>query len=308
MSPYFSIIVPVYKSGTILYELYEQIRETIDRMGKSFELILVEDCGGDNSWEIIEKLSKRDNRVVGIKFTKNYGQHAALICGIAESKGEWIVTLDDDLEQRPIDIILLHEEILKGYDLVYGTYNERTHAKWRNSTSQIARKLFNKAIPNMNFEYTSFRIMHSKIGKALSQFESPFPFVDGYLAWITNNYSTVTVVHGLRKQGGSNYSLSRLVKHSINIFVSFSDIPLKFASWLGLLSFLSGFIWILVILLKKILIGIPIAGYASTIAGIVLFGGIQLFVLGIFGEYLSRINFKTTKKPLYIISKSTMNE
>ncbi|MFF2091713.1 glycosyltransferase family 2 protein [Paenibacillus sp. NPDC058174] len=307
MKPYFSVVVPVYRSEKTLYEFCERVKNSLESLDKNYEIILVEDCGGDNSWEIIEEISRNDNRVTGIKFTKNYGQHAAIICGIANATGEWIITLDDDLEQRPEDIPILYAEILKGFDLVYGTYQERTHAKWRNITSITAKKLFKKAIPDINYDYTSFRIMNRKIGEALVQFESPFPFVDGYLSWITNNYSTVTVEHGIRKHGGSNYSLSKLVKHTINIFASFSDIPLKFASWIGLFSFASGFVWLLIIVIRKLFIGIPIAGYASIVAGIILFGGIQLFVLGIFGEYLARINFKTTKKPLYIISRSTID-
>ncbi|WP_036696065.1 glycosyltransferase family 2 protein [Paenibacillus taiwanensis] len=305
MKPYFSVVVPVYRSEKNLSELYARIKASLEKLNANFELILVEDCGGDDSWRVIQELSEQDSRVIGIRFTKNFGQHAAIICGIAQANGEWIITLDDDLEQRPEDIHLLYEKVRQGYDLVYGTYEERSHAKWRNMTSHVARKLFNKAIPNLNYEYTSFRIMHNKIGKSLVQFESPFPFVDGYLAWVTNNYSTVTVEHGVRKHGVSNYSFSKLLKHTINIFVSFSDIPLKFASWMGLFSFITGFMWLVVILFRKLFIGIPIAGYASIIAGIVLFGGIQLFVLGIFGEYLGRINYKTTKKPLYIVSKTT---
>ncbi|WP_419874598.1 glycosyltransferase [Candidatus Pristimantibacillus sp. PTI5] len=305
MNPYFSIVVPVYRSEKILYELYERIKRSLEKIDGNFELILVEDCGGDSSWDVIQNISTMDPRVKGIKFTKNYGQHAAIICGIAQATGEWIITLDDDLEQKPEDISLLYKKASEGYDLVYGTYDERTHAKWRNFTSHLARKLFNKAIPNLNYEYTSFRIMKSNVGKALIQFESPFPFVDGYLAWITNNYATVTVEHGTRQSGGSNYNFSKLLKHTLNIFVSFSDIPLRFASWIGLFSFSFGFLWLLIIMIRKIFIGIPIAGYASIIAGIVLFGGIQLLVLGIFGEYLGRINYKTTKKPLYIVSKST---
>ncbi len=270
-----------------------------------YEIIFVEDCGGDGSWDVIERLSREDSRVRGIQLTRNFGQHAATICGISIAAGEWILTLDDDLEHRPEYIPELFRKAAEGYALVYGVYPERSHKGWRNFTSAIGRKMFNIAIPNLNYEYSSFRLVERNTAKALVEFDSPFPFVDGYLAWVTNRYSTVRVDHGTRLHGASNYNLRKLITHTINIFVTFSDLPLKFATWVGLASFMVGTVWLSVILFKSLFGGITVSGYASVMAGIVAFGGLQLLILGIFGEYLGRMNFKSSKKPLFLVGRTT---
>jgi polyisoprenyl-phosphate glycosyltransferase len=172
------------------------------------------------------------------------------------------------------------------------------------SFTACSRKLFRMAVPGMYYE-TSFRIIERHIAKALAEFDTAFPFIDGYLFWLTNNYATVEVAHGERAHGGSNYNFGKLLAVAVNVFVSFSDLPLRLASWIGLAAFLGGMGWLTTLLLLKFMGGITISGYASVMAGILLFGGVQLLILGIFGEYLSRINFRTTKRPLYVIGKST---
>lgn len=303
-----SIVIPVYRSSLHLEKLYAKLVESLEQINKPFEVIFVEDCGGDRSWETLRKISMQDSRVTAIKLSKNFGQHAATICGIAQAKGEWIVTIDDDLEQSPEDIVSLYNEALKGYDLVYGVFEERSHSIWRNFTSHCARKLFTMAIPSLNYEYTSFRIIKSSIAKELQQFDSPYPFIDGYLSWITNNYSTVKVAHSERGSGVSNYTFSKLLKHTINISISFSEIPLKLSSWMGLFTSVFGLVWVVIILIQKIIGAVTVSGYASTMAAILFIGGIQLMVLGVIGEYIYRINFKTSKKPLYLVGQKMKKE
>jgi glycosyltransferase involved in cell wall biosynthesis len=303
--PMVSIIVPVYRSEKTLVELHRRLVATLERAGLTFEILLVDDCGGDGSWNVIEALARNDDRVRGIRLTRNFGQHAATICGISYSRGEWIVTLDDDLEQPPEAIPDLYRKAHEGYALVYGTYGQRSHSWWRNFTSGVARRMFNRAIPGLNREYTSFRVVERRIALALTDFDSPFPFVDGYLSWLTNTYATVEVDHAQRAHGRSNYNFRRLLTHSINIFVTFSDLPLKLATWIGVVSFCVGMGWLAVILVSSLIGGITVSGYASVMAGIILFGGIQLLILGIFGEYIGRINFKSSRKPLFLIAAET---
>ena len=302
-----SVVVPVYKSSLHLEKLYLELVSSLEKLEKEFELIFVEDCGGDNSWEVLQNISMQDSRVIAIRLSKNFGQHAATICGVVQAKGEWIVTIDDDLEQNPRDIVLLYEEAIEGRDLVYGVFEERSHSVWRNFTSHCARELFTLAIPSLNYEYTSFRIIKSSIAKELQQFDSPYPFIDGYLSWITNNYSTVKVSHSERESGVSNYTFSKLLRHTINISISFSEIPLKLSSWVGGFTSMFGLIWLLVILLQRVIGTVTVSGYASTMAAILFIGGIQLIVLGVIGEYIYRINFKTSKKPLYLVGQKVSN-
>jgi undecaprenyl-phosphate 4-deoxy-4-formamido-L-arabinose transferase len=305
MPPRLSVVIPVYRAEQTLPELYRRVVAALEPIDPAFELILVEDCGGDDSWNIIEALARSDQRVRGFQLSRNFGQHAATICGFAHTAGEWVATLDDDLEQSPEHLPDLYRRAQDGVALVYGVYPTRTHKAWRNATSTVARWLFNKAIPSLNYEYTSFRMIRGDIARTLTQFDSPFPFVDGYLSWLTNSYAAVEVPHSARTHGASNYSFRKLLTHTLNIFVTFSDLPLRMASWLGMLAFVVGMFWLATIVAGRLLGGITVSGYASVMASIILFGGIQLLVLGVFGEYLGRMNFKSSRKPLYLVGRRT---
>jgi glycosyltransferase involved in cell wall biosynthesis len=300
---FISVVVPIYNSEENIFNLYSRLSNTLKKCQYDYEIIMVDDCGPDGSWQKIEQLCSQSNHVKGIKLTKNFGQHAATLCGISNALGDWIVTIDDDLEQHPEDIPNLIDNAQSGYDLVYGCFPQRTHARWRNWTSQIARKLFTFAIPNLNKEYTSFRVIKKDIALKLLNFTSPFPFIDGYLSWITNNYSCVLVEHGARYDKSSNYDFWKLFKHTMNIFITFSDMPLKISTWIGLCFSLVGFIMSVIIFMGKLFGFITVSGYTSAMVGFLIFGGIQLMMLGIMGEYIGRINFKTSQKPLFLVSQ-----
>ncbi len=298
-----SVVIPVYRSGSTLLELHKRLRPVLEGLTDRFEIIFVEDCGGDNSFEFVEQLAQQDPCVKGYQFNRNFGQHAATICGIAHATGDWILTMDDDLEHQPEAIPSLYEKAKEGYDLVYGVYEDRSHAKWRNLSSELAKRAFRMAIPSLNYDYSAFRIIRRHIAQSLTRFDSPFPFIDGYLSWVTNRYGTVRVPHGTRYQGASNYNLRKLLAFTLNIFVTFSELPLKLATWIGLGSAAVGIVTLISILLLKLVGGISVSGYASLMGAIVLFGGLQMFVLGIMGEYLGRINFKTSHKPNYLVAR-----
>lgn len=306
--PYISIVIPVYKSNHTLEQLYSRLKAAASQISPKIEIIFIEDCGEDGSWQVIEGLAVIDSCVHGIKLSRNFGQHAATICGFAHARGQWVATLDDDLEQGPENLPALYTKAKLGYDLVYGIFPERTHMGWRNLTSNLARWIFKQAIPSLNYNYTSFRLIRGDIARALMQFDSPYPFIDGYLSWLTNRYAVVEVPHQVRAHGVSNYTLRKLVAHTINIFVTFSDLPLRLASWLGLTFFFVGMVWSGIILMCRLFDWISVSGYASIMAAIVFLGGIQLLILGVFGEYLAKMNFKSSRKPLYLIDKSTMSQ
>lgn len=303
-----SIVVPVYRAEKTLKELHARIAAALEKLDGDYELIFVEDCGGDNSWGVIEALVRTDRRVKGIQLSRNFGQHAATICGFSQASGRWIATLDDDLEQIPEHLPKLLAKAEEGYDLVYGVYSERSHKAWRNITSSLARWLFVKAIPSLNYTYTSYRVIRGDIARGLVKFDSPFPFVDGYLSWLTGRCASIEVPHGSRHDGASNYTLKKLITHTVNIFVTFSDLPLRMATWLGISAFVAGIIWLGVILVKYIVGGVSVSGFTSIMLAVLMLGGIQLLMLGIFGEYLGRMNFKSSRKPLFLIGNKANQE
>lgn len=304
--PLLSIVVPVYRSRDTLEELVCRIMRTCEENHIAIEIVMVEDCGRDGSWDLIEALAAREPVVRGIRLSRNFGQHAATICGMALARGQWVATIDDDLEQPPEKLPdLLIKARQEGHDLVYGVYPERTHAAWRNITSHAARILFKLAIPTLNEAYTSMRVIRGDLARELKRFDSPFPFVDGYLSWLTSRCACVQVSHQPRHVGSSNYTFGKLFSHTLNIFVTFSDLPLKVASNAGLAFSLIGFSALAFILVGRIYGTITATGYASVMATILAVGGIQLLVLGIFGEYIGRINFKTSRKPLFLVAYDT---
>jgi len=300
-----SVVIPVYRSQDSLRELHQRLTKVLISQKLSYEILFIEDCGGDNSWEVITELAESDSMVQGIRLSKNFGQHAATICGFSYSKGRWVFTLDDDLEQAPEYFPDLYNKALQGYDLVYGVNSVRNHKSWRNISSRISRWLFNIAVPSLIDSYNSYRVIRGDIARALVRFESPFPFVDGYLFWLTNRYETVEISHDSRSYGVSNYTFRKLLTHTINIFVTFSDLPLRMATWIGLGTFTLGMVWLMIIVLQYFFGGISVAGYSSIMASILIFGGVQLLVLGIFGEYLGRMNFKSSQKPLFLVGQIT---
>ena len=303
--PELSVVIPVYRSKDTLEELLNRIIESFSNSLFEIEVLMVEDCGRDGSWDAIEALAADQPVLRGIRLSRNFGQHAATICGMAMARGHWVATMDDDLEQPPEKLPELLEKAKEGYDLVYGVYPERTHAAWRNITSHLARVLFKLAVPTLNDTYTSMRVIRGDLARELKRFDSPFPFVDGYLSWLTNRSACVEVSHQPRAAGKSNYTFSKLFAHTLNIFVTFSDAPLKLASNTGLFFSLIGFSALAFILIGRLVGAITAVGYASVMAAILAVGGIQLLVLGIFGEYIGRINFKTSRKPLYLVAYDT---
>lgn len=300
-----SVVVPVYRSAATLTKLADRLLQSLRAMGMPFEILFVEDCGGDDSWNVIQQLAQQHQEIRGMQLSGNFGQHAATICGAAHSRGRWVATIDDDLEQAPEDLVRLLEKAKEGFDLIYGVYPARSHSLWRNASSALARRAFKVAIPSLNFDYTSLRMIDGNLARALAKFDTPSPFIDGYLSWMTNRYATVEVRHLSREDGRSNYTFAKLLRHTINIFVAFSDLPLRIASWLGLFAFVGGMVWLAAILLSKLLGGITVSGFTSVMAAVTMFSGIQLLILGIIGEYVGRINFKSSRKPSFVVARDT---
>lgn len=303
-----SVVVPVYRASDSIRELYERLRSVLESLALEFEILFIEDHGGDDSWEIIEDLSSQDARVRGIQLSRNFGQHAATICGFAHSRGNLVATIDDDLEQAPEDLSLLYEKAQEGHDLVYGVQQDRSHPEWRNFASKLARRLLKSAIPSLHHDYTSFRLLRGSLAREIPKFDSPYPFVDGYLTWLVHGYATVNLPHHPRQQGTSGYTFRKLLAHTTNIMVTYSIVPLRLAILMGLASICLGIAWLVLILLGNFFGWVTVTGFTSIMAAIILFGGIQLLILGIIGEYIGRMNLRYSKKPPFKVGSLTRGE
>ena len=217
-----SVVVPVYRASDSLSELHRRICATFDSDSEVFELIFVEDCGGDDSWRVIKELAVRDPNVRALRMSRNYGQHNALLCGIREARGEVIVTLDDDLQHPPEHIGTLLMELRSGYDVVYGPPAQEQHGLLRNLASQITKLILKETMGAANARQVSaFRVFKTNLRDAFVDYRSPTVNIDVLLTWATTSFSAVSMEHQERKHGRSGYTVSKLVSHALNMVTGF---------------------------------------------------------------------------------------
>ncbi len=300
-----SFVVPVYHGENTIVPLFEAINNACIKYNYLFEVIFVWDCGPDNSWQKIEELKIAHGSLVkGIKLSRNFGQHNAIICGFSKAEGNFIVTMDEDLQHNPEELnLLISKQQEDDYDVVYGHYPERQHNAFRNITSQMLKKLLEIGIPDLHSHYSAYRVIKRDVAMATLEMQNSYTFLDGYLSWITTHVSSVEVSHDKRQGGVSSYTIKKLINHSVNIFVTFSDLPIKMVTYLSLVFFLftSGYAGFIII--KKLFYNNLIPGFASMIVLLGFGIGSILFGISVIGEYIHRINLKTTKRPNYMINR-----
>jgi glycosyltransferase involved in cell wall biosynthesis len=304
--PYLSMVVPVFRSHDTLRELYRRISTSIDSIDPEFELIFVEDGGGDQSWEIVEELARIDARVKGLQLARNYGQHNALLCGIRMASGEVIVTLDDDLQNPPEEIAKLLRRLDEGYDVVYGKPHVERHGFLRDQASRITKLALQSAMgAETARQVSAFRVFRTRLRDAFDAYRSPTVNIDVLLTWGTSRFSAVTVGHDPRYAGVSGYSLRKLVQHALNMMTGFSPLPLQLASILGFAFAAFGLAVLAYVLGRYMLTGSSVPGFPFLASLIAIFSGVQLFALGIFGEYLARMHFRSMERPAYAVLRTT---
>jgi polyisoprenyl-phosphate glycosyltransferase len=296
-----SVIIPVYRSSQTLEPLTARLREVLDRTRLDYEIIFVEDGSPDDSWGVLESLRQRQpERIVAIQLMRNYGQHNALMCGFRHARGDFVVTMDDDLQNPPEEIPKLIEAIKRGdYDLVYGSYGGKKHSAWRNLSSGVVNAFYRRVFRS-SVTVTSFRIIRRPLLESIFAYNLNFTFIDGLLAWNTQRIGQAEVEHRSRAEGRSGYSLTKLTMLALNLFTNFSLLPLQMVSLVGLLTALLGLLVAVYYLVLYLMSAILVPGYASTIIAILVLGGVQLLSLGIMGEYLGRLHLNVNRKPQYV--------
>jgi len=304
-----SVVIPVYKAEDFIHELYTRIRASLETITEDFEIILVEDCGGDRSWEIIEELAQKDKRVKGIQFSRNFGQHYGITAGIDHCVGDWVVVMDCDLQDRPEEIPRLYSKTQEGYDIVLARRMERKHHFLRRFTSCLFYKAFNY-FSGMNYDSRvgNFRIVSSKVIANFKAMKEQLRFFGGLIDWMGFPTVSIDVQHAERYEGKSTYTFKKLWKLATETIIAYSDKPLRLAIRLGfVMSFLS-FIYGVYYLLRALLYDSPVLGWSSLIVSLYFIGGVIIGVLGIIGIYLGKTFDETKKRPLYIIRRNTFDE
>lgn len=304
--PFLTAVIPVYRSANMLTRLHQRLTEVLDGLNKTYEIILVEDCGGDESWAVIQHLSQKDHRVRGFKLGKNFGQHNALLCGIRAARGQVIITLDDDLQNPPEEIPALLDKLAEGHDVVYGTPIRQQHGVFRNLASSITKMALQSAMGAENASKTSaFRVFRTHLRQAFETCSGPEISIDVLLTWGTTRFSHISVRQDERTDGVSGYTARKLLTHATNMMTGFSSVPLQIASLLGFMFGLLGLAALGYVIVTYTFSGKSVPGFTFLASIISIFAGVQLFTLGIFGEYLARIHFRTMSRPAYLVSATT---
>ncbi|ENO82576.1 glycosyltransferase family 2 protein [Thauera mechernichensis] len=301
-----SVVVPVYRSQETLPHLHRRLLVVLEELGETFEILFVEDCGGDDSWAVIEALAAADARVLGLRLARNYGQHNALLCGIRAARGECIVTLDDDLQNPPEEIPRLLAKLNEGHDVVYGAPQAETHGFLRDQASRITKLALQGAMGvESASKVSAFRVFRTRLREAFAAYRSPSVNIDVLLTWGTTRFAAVQVRQDERAIGDSGYTLRKLFNHALNMMTGFSVLPLQIASVLGIAFGALGFLVLFYVLLRYLVDGSAVPGFPFLASIIAIFSGVQLFALGIFGEYLARMHFRSMERPPYALMSST---
>jgi undecaprenyl-phosphate 4-deoxy-4-formamido-L-arabinose transferase len=285
--------------------LIKRLANVLPQITNDYEVILINDGSKDKSWEIIVRLKSQYPFIVGINFSKNFGQHNAILCGIRAARKELVVTMDDDLQHPPEEIHKLIYKLIEGYDVVYGMPRKGPHTIWRNLASRVTKRTLAFVMGMKNVEeISSFRVFRSKFKLAFDRYDDPGVIVDVLLSWGTSNFASIIVEENPRDIGVSNYTFTKLIHQTILILTGFSTVPLRLASWMGFLFTLFGIAIFLFVLISYLSMG-SIPGFPFLASIIAIFSGAQLFALGLIGEYLARISDRSMGRPAYIIESTT---
>lgn len=301
-----SYVIPCYNSSKALKKVVFQITEKMRLMSNyEYEIILVDDFSRDDTMTVIQNLCKECDSIKGLGFSRNFGQHAALMAGFRQVTGDIIVCLDDDGQTPAEEADKLIDKIIEGYDVVYAKYENKMHSLFRNTSSYINMRMTEKLLGKPEELYiSSYFAVRRYVIDEIKKYENPYPYVIGLILRSTENICNVVVTHRARQEGRSGYSLKKLIALWVNGFTTFSVKPLRFAVLCGALLSFMGFLCIVWTIINKFLNPFVPIGWSSTIAVILIVGGGILLELGVIGEYIGRIYMCINRSPQYVLKEN----
>lgn len=296
--PTLSVVVPVYNGADTIEELVTAVCSLPVEGG--LEMVLVHDCGTDDSWDILKKIAAGSKTPITIiNHARNYGEHNTVMTGLRHARGQYVITMDDDLQNPPEELLKLYQHIrARDLDVVYAVYAKKEHAGWRNLGSKFANQVADWISDKPRGLYLStFRCMSRFLVDQIVEYRGPFVYIDGLIFQVTRRAESVEVLHLPNRTGRSNYTLARLVNLWATILIGFSVKPLRISTAVGVGMFIGGLLGALYIIIDQWLHGPIVSGWASLACLILVFTGTQLLVLGLLGEYVGRAFLIVNGKP-----------
>lgn len=306
--PLISVVIPVYKAEKILAELYGRLRLALETVTSNFEIVLVEDCGGDASWEVIERLAATDPRVHGLQFSRNFGQHYGITAGLDHCSGEWVVVMDCDLQDQPEEIPRLYAKAQQGFDVVLALRGARKDPPLKRFTSWLFYRLFSwLADLDVDGDSGNFRIMSRRVVRNFTRMREQLRFFGGHVQWMGFPTASIQIQHSVRFEGTSTYTFNKLLKLATDTIIAYSDKPLRLAVRAGFAMAAVSFCFGSYILARALWHGVAIPGWSSLIVSFYFLGGLIIGILGIIGVYLGKTFDEAKKRPLYIVRRATLS-
>ena len=307
--PVISAVIPVFKAEGCLHELTRRLKQALLEISEDYEIIYVEDGGGDRSWDIIVEQAKDDPRIKGFQLSRNFGQHHAITAGLDVAAGDWTVVMDCDLQDRPEDIPGLLAKAREGFDVVIARRPTGHRSLAKRITSAIFYRAFSY-LAGYTFDERigSFRIFSKQVRKAACSLREQLRAFAPQMHWLGFKTTHVDTLRADRESGSSSYNWTKLIGLAIDTIVAFSEKPLRLSIRLGLLMSLGALGYGAYIFCRALFVGIPVPGWSSTIVSLYFIGGIIIINLGILGVYLGRTFSEVKGRPLYVISRSTVSD
>ena len=297
-----SFVIPCYRSEKTVGGVVDEIRETMRALpAYDYEIVLVNDCSPDKTLAVIRALAETDSRITAVDLARNFGQHAALMCGMRHTRGEAVVCLDDDGQTPADEVGKLLEKLDAGYDVVYACYEDKQESGFRRFGSEVNRRMTEIMLSKpRELELTSYFAARRFIIDEMLRYEHCYPYVMGLVLRSTRNICNVPVRHRARASGASGYTVSKLLGLWMNGFTSFSVKPLRIATYVGAVTALLGFVYALVAVIRYFTIHLAPQGWTTTTVLLLIVGGLILLVLGLVGEYVGRVFMCVNATPQYV--------
>jgi len=301
-----SIVIPVYSCAGCLDELSNRLTLVLTSLVNNYEIILVDDGSSDNAWQKIQQLTKIDSKIKGIQLSRNFGQHKAIMAGLNFVKGEWIIVMDCDLQDKPEEIPKLYENTTKGYDITYARRNIRQDGWFRKAMSKYYYRIFDYLTGLDSDEaIANFGIYSKKVIKQvikLKEESSSFPL---FVRWVGFSATSIDVEHSERFCGKSSYSIKKLFSLAFDMIIAHSNIPLKISISIGSIMSISSFLYSIYLTILFLINSSPVEGWTSVMVSIYFLSGLILLTLGILGIYLGKVFNETKNRPQYIVKEKT---
>jgi glycosyltransferase involved in cell wall biosynthesis len=297
-TPGLSIVIPVYRGANTIGQVVREVSAL--RPAGGLEIVLVNDGSPDNSGDVCRALlADATVPIIYVEHTRNYGEHNAVMTGLRRARGDYVISMDDDLQNPAEEVVNLYDHArIGGWDVVYTRYAVKQHAGWRNLGSRFANAVADRLLDKPKGLYlSSFRCMSRLVVESVTRYTGPYPYIDGLIMQVTQRIDSIEVRHLPRIEGRSNYNLTRLVRLWLNLATSFSLAPLRLAIFLGMGMSVLGAVGAAATIAEALFTRDTPSGYAATMVVILLVGGVQSMILGVLGEYVGRTFLSANGKP-----------